>query len=306
MPGSRSSPSIAPLPSPHAGAAHGNAPHAGADDARLVHPGASGMTVDDLPMRPHSPGASTAPTLAAPLPYRDPGPRHAAPGGATLVDMDEHAAPAAARARTISPYWIGMLLLFVAIVAGAGLALKLRGPRQLPSDPAPTIPVAATPGDATPAPETPAATPPPPPTHASISISTNLPSEVLVEGVAVGRLPAPAPLVVPPGKHRIALRDLAFGVTIDGEYEVEPGGATSLSLPFNGNGFLQLRVRPWAEVTIDGDAAKSIEVQAAFQPISLAAGEHRIDFEQLGKRLSRTVFIVPRQTVELSVDMGAS
>jgi serine/threonine-protein kinase len=66
-------------------------------------------------------------------------------------------------------------------------------------------------------------------------------------------------------------------------------------------GRLQIVVRPWADVTVDGRAVGT----TPFQPLELAGGEHMVAFSHPDyKRFQRKVTITPGQTTRLVIDLS--
>lgn len=77
--------------------------------------------------------------------------------------------------------------------------------------------------------------------------------------------------------------------------------ATAAPLPPPAHGLLQILVRPWAEVTVDGAPAGT----TPFKPLKLAAGSHTIVFSHPDyKPFQRKVSVPPGQTVRLEIDLS--
>ena len=267
------------------------------------------LSIGDLPIRPDQPSRSfdqmtyqSPPAATEALP-----PRMAGRGAPTAIDLDvpDYEEPRAARRFPI--FWVSMLVLFFAVIAGGAMLVKTFLPVAAPTPgptPAPTAPTVETAPLPT-ATATTRPTPVAPVQTAWLQITSNLPAEVLVNGRSLGRIPVETPFEVPVGRLHVMLRDVQFGLTVERDLDAAPGAKVTEELPFEGEGFVMLRARPWAYVIVDGKESDKIEVSPAHGPIRLGAGTHTFRFEQLGKSTSRDEIVVPGKTIDISVDMTA-
>ncbi len=71
--------------------------------------------------------------------------------------------------------------------------------------------------------------------------------------------------------------------------------------PADAPGVLQVRVKPWAEVSIDGSSVGTTPLK----PLRLAAGIHAIGFSHPDyKPLKRKVTLRPGETTKLEIDLN--
>ena len=78
-----------------------------------------------------------------------------------------------------------------------------------------------------------------------------------------------------------------------------PVKAVKAVKPARGKGFLVVRARPWAKVTVDNVVAGTTPLPA----LSLKAGRHRVRLEHEGIIKNRVVEIVANTTATVQVDM---
>ncbi|MFN7972146.1 MAG: serine/threonine-protein kinase [Acidobacteriota bacterium] len=256
------------------------------------------ITLDDLPI--HRPDV----TVIQDVGYQPPMAPASARGGRpsrladveTLVDLDDARPPAGApEPRRFPMFWVLMAVLFVITIAAGALFVKMREKTTVAGTPTPTLTEATPAVGGTP---TPVAIP-----TGQIRVETNLPADIQVDGKAVGVTPLSEPVAIPIGKHQLTLRELKFGVTLQKDIEIKEGEAQVLKMPFEGEGFVAFRIKPWAFVVIDGNKKGKIEVQAAHPPIPLPAGKHTFDLENPAKKTTREDYVVPGKTVEIEVDL---
>ncbi len=101
-------------------------------------------------------------------------------------------------------------------------------------------------------------------------------AEVLVDGETRGTTPLEGPLAVPPGTHRIVLKNpdyLPFQTTV----RIKAGETDTLKVHLtSASGFLMLHVVPWARVYVDGQL---METTPLSEPLRLSPGVHLLRLE---------------------------
>lgn len=148
----------------------------------------------------------------------------------------------------------------------------------------------------------PSASPPRGPRPAQVSIST-VPEKLVVrvDGRRLGTSPVEATL--PPGKHRVSVRGASHGIDYSTNIDLSEGedGQELIQVP---RGELALRVRPYADVYIDGRGHGLTPMPA----VKLYAGRHRVRLvnDSLGRSVVRVVKVRPGQRVLLDVDMTSA
>lgn len=98
-------------------------------------------------------------------------------------------------------------------------------------------------------------------------------ADVFIDGQKKDTTPLRQPLLLPPGMYHLELKNPGFE-TYRRQVAVEPGKTDSLVVNLRPrDGYLVLRVMPWAEVYIDG---KYYETTPLKHPISLPSGKYEI------------------------------
>jgi serine/threonine-protein kinase len=208
------------------------------------------------------------------------------------------APPASARASRAS--WLLAASLCVALIAAA-LAWSRRSapvaPAAAPTPAsAPTVPASAPssvqlPVTPTPAPSTPA------PTALSRAARERLLEARPVPPPSPHATPAPRPAPAEPAEAT-ATESPALPTT-GGPQPMPP---TTMAMQSVANGSLQLGVKPWAEVTIDGTVVGTTPLDK----IRLAPGRHRVRLQHPAYPVvEREVVILPGQTERLLIDLAA-
>ena len=149
---------------------------------------------------------------------------------------------------------------------------------------APEVPVPET--AASPAPqrtEEPAATTPAVKRQCMVRISVTPWAEVLVDGQRVGTTPLSERLELPCGKHVFSFRNPYFPV-LTKDVTLDDSSATlaiDLEKEF---ALVEIRVRPWAVLTIDGELVDTTPMD---RPVPLSPGEHTVVLfhPELGTRI---------------------
>jgi serine/threonine-protein kinase len=266
-------------------------------------PPAVAATVTDSPaLLPPAPEptmvvVATTPTPAVPTPrppeitWPPPPPIRVPPTVPSRAVRHETAARPTSPRRSVVPWLLALGLVVGLLSAGVVLGLRsLLSPDQVevvdpgeteptPS-PAPPTP-APTPEPPTPEPPTPAPPTPMPPTPAP---PTPLPPS------PVPPTPMP-PTPVPPTPRP---------PTPAPPTPVPPTPQPPTPAPPLADGLLQLRVRPWAEVVIDG----TVVGQTPLRPVSLPPGRHTVQLRHPDfKPLTRKVTIESGSTFRLEIDL---
>lgn len=164
-------------------------------------------------------------------------------------------------------------------------------------------------GDATHG-EEPAASPekghkaPPPRLRPKVSVSiSTVPENLLVwvDGRRLGTSPVRASL--PPGSYRVKLRNSNLGIDYGTRIRVDEdtGSRQQIRVP---EGTLSLRIRPYADVYINGRRRGLTPMP----PVELYAGRHRVRLvnDSLERSIVRTVTVRPNQRTVLDVNMAAA
>ncbi len=197
------------------------------------------------------------------------------------------------------------------LLAGSAAWLSLRGPEPasvqatMPAPIAPPVPASAQVAPPTPVAPTvvaaaqPAPSPAPPaPSGASLSVTSNAPCELSIDGRARGRAPATLPDLAP-GPHALKCRN-AFGAEAQAQVDLQPGTASTHGFAFR-SGLLDVWVIPFAEVTIDGKRYGETPIKA----VSLVEGSHKVELTMDAQRVTRSVVITGDAPVKLKVNMEA-
>jgi PEGA domain len=93
-------------------------------------------------------------------------------------------------------------------------------------------------------------------------------------------------LMLPPGRHRLALSNPDFGYNSVHEVDVEPGAVRSITI--DAKGTANLNAQPWAEVWLDG--SKLGDTPLASAPVPLGLREFVFKHPELGeRRVSATI-----------------
>jgi PEGA domain len=110
-------------------------------------------------------------------------------------------------------------------------------------------------------------------TAGTIRISSPIELKVFEDSRRLGSVPG-ADIKVPPGRHQIELVNQAFGYRLLQTVEVKAGQTVSVHVA-PPHGWVTVDAAPWAEVSIDGQAAG----RTPFGPLPLAPGEHQVTFQ---------------------------
>jgi hypothetical protein len=171
--------------------------------------------------------------------------------------------------------WIGLPAAAALVVAVAGLWALRPGPAPTAA-PSPTLPLptpSAPPAVPAPPPAEPVATPMPEPTRPAASPR---PTPPLLRPTATAPTPAPAPAATP-----------------------TPSPTPALA---TGTGMLQIGVRPWAEVAVDGREVGTTPLDR----IPLGAGRHVVKLRHPAyEPVERVVVVIAGETARLVFDFGA-
>jgi serine/threonine-protein kinase len=250
-----------------------------------------------LPQRPAA--------ARTPLPGRTPVPGTPPPFGRGRVRdtgpaLTQPRAPAAVDRVRLLP-WIALAVAFVGTVAGAGLYLWQNWPPPVVVSPEPTpqpTPVPPTPIPSTPLPTptprpTPTATPTPAtPTPAPTPTPTATPPPTATPAPAT---PTPQATPTPRSSPSSSTRTINWGTP-----SPTPTATPAPSPSAVREGVLQLSVKPWAKVFVDGREVGDTPLK----PLSLPAGEHAIRFEHPEYHpLQKRVTVRTGEPVRLEVDL---
>jgi hypothetical protein len=134
-------------------------------------------------------------------------------------------------------------------------------------------------------------------THAPtgrLDLSSVQPVTVFWRGRQLGDTPLNTDL--PSGRQRLTLRNPSLGIVVYRTVSIRAGGRTSLLVDL-GKGQLAVRVRPWADVIINGDRRGTTPLQ----PLDLYEGEYKVELVNpgLGKTHTVRVTIRPDETTSL-------
>ena len=135
-------------------------------------------------------------------------------------------------------------------------------------------------------------------TTGTVAIDSPVELRLLEEGRLLG-LSNGAPLVLPPGKHRLDLVNDALEMRLSRVVSVDANKISRVSVT-PPNGMLFINASPWADVSIDG---RSIGV-TPLGDVAVVAGSHEVMWRhpQLGER-RKTVVVGAQTPVRLTVDM---
>jgi serine/threonine-protein kinase len=129
-----------------------------------------------------------------------------------------------------------------------------------------------------------------------ISLTSNVPCDVLLDGRPLGRTPLSG-VSVEAGRRTFRCRS-AFSSEVSADVEVEPGTQRSGSFAFRA-GKLEVMALPFAEVAIDGKAYGETPIK----PVDLVEGTHRVVLTMDAKKLQRVVTLKGGEQAKLKVDM---
>jgi len=238
--------------------------------------------------RPARPAATSSPTLTEPPTVQSRAPRPRAPAQ-----------------RSVLPWLIGFAVVLMLAAAGVLVALRafLKARSSATeiaavSPSAPPIPSTALapspaamvetamPAPPTPAPQGPTPLAPPTPPVLPTDPSPPKPTAILTPAVTPPRVRQPAP------PSSAALRDEIVSAPSTAPPQMQPVEEASA--------VLQMRVTPWAEVSVDGAPIGTTPIK----PLSLTAGVHTIRLTHPDyKPLQRRVTLRPGETTKLEIDL---
>jgi eukaryotic-like serine/threonine-protein kinase len=134
----------------------------------------------------------------------------------------------------------------------------------------------------------------------TVAIESPVELRLLEDGRLLG-LSNGAPLVLPPGKHRLDLVNDGLEMRLSRIVTVDANKTTRVPVTAP-NGTLFINASPWADVSIDG---RSIGV-TPLGDVSMAVGSHEVVWRhpQLGER-RRTVVVGAQTPVRLTADMSS-
>ena len=135
------------------------------------------------------------------------------------------------------------------------------------------------------------------PAPAQLSVTANVPCELALDGAVLGRTPIERH-EIPAGSHALRCRNV-FGAELTASLDAEAGKAASQDFTF-GSGTLELWVLPVADVTVDGRKVG----ETPMDPLKLLEGNHTVELEHDGKKITRTVKIRAGGSEKLKVKMS--
>lgn len=135
---------------------------------------------------------------------------------------------------------------------------------------------------------------------ATLVVQSEPPCSIFVDGTPAGTTPARLSELAP-GEHQVALVNKAEGLNRRFTVTLAAGRTTTETVKF-GTGTLIFRVRPWAEVQIDGRPYGVTPFPAG---VEVYEGERRIRLfnPELGKEQIRTVWVKPGAQEIVKVDL---
>ncbi|RMH87338.1 MAG: serine/threonine protein kinase [Calditrichaeota bacterium] len=118
---------------------------------------------------------------------------------------------------------------------------------------------------------------------------------VLIDGEEKGVLPLLQPLTLSAGTHQLEVRNPSY-LPFRREITIIPHRIDSLKIALTPlEGYLELRVQPWAEVYIDGEHVGQTPLH---EPLALPAGRHQVELRNPNfSPWKETVEILPGETI---------
>ena len=125
-------------------------------------------------------------------------------------------------------------------------------------------------------------------------------TNVQIDGTAYGATPL-GPVELKPGMHEVVLANKAKGIRLARSMRILPGQTQRLREKF-GQGMLQVFVKPFGEVSVNGVRRGMTPLDG---PIKLYEGRHAVEVicKRTGKRQTRKVRIRPGATRKLIFDL---
>jgi len=117
----------------------------------------------------------------------------------------------------------------------------------------------------------PSSTAPPEPTHGYLVVTSDRAADVVLDGRPLGRTPLRR-VQLTPGGHTLSLTTEGIAGVLRDRVEVAPGQSLQKSYSFREVGYLQVVVRPWAEVAIDGQPVG----QTPMARLEVVPGQHTV------------------------------
>ena len=126
-------------------------------------------------------------------------------------------------------------------------------------------------------------------------------TSVFVDGIAKGSTPVEKPIELVPGVHVVELRNKRHGIQHSQKIRIASGKSQAVRKTF-GKGMLQVFVKPFGEVVVDGRRHGMTPLE---RPIQLYEGSHelRVSCKRTGKKQSRTVVIRGGKTTTEKIDL---